>query len=40
MTSGAYFDDLLVYEGADALDLAVDPIQKLTTFWGQVKREF
>ena len=36
MTSPAYFDDLLVYEGADALDLAVDPSQKLTTFWGQV----
>ena len=38
MTSPAYFDDLLVYEGADALDLAVDPSEKLTTFWGQVKR--
>lgn len=33
-----YVDDLLVYEGADALDLAVNPTQKLTTFWGQVKR--
>lgn len=33
-----YVDDLLVYEGADALDLAVDPTEKLTTFWGQVKR--
>ena len=38
MTSPAYFDDLLVYEGADPLDLAVDPSEKLTTFWGQVKR--
>lgn len=38
MAAPAYFDDLLVYEGADALDLAVDPNQKLTTFWGQVKR--
>ncbi len=38
MTSPAYFDDLLVYEGADPLDLAVDPIEKLTTFWGQVKQ--
>ncbi len=33
-----YVDDLLVYEGADALDLAVDPRGKLTTFWGQVKQ--
>ena len=40
MASPAYFDDLLVYEGADALDLAVDPIQKLTTFWGHVKHGF
>ena len=40
MTSPAYFDDLLIYEGADALDLAVDPIQKLTTFWGRVKHGF
>ena len=37
MTSPAYVDDLLVYEGADPLDLAVDPNEKLTTFWGQVK---
>jgi hypothetical protein len=33
-----YVDDLLVYEGADALNLAVDPSGKLTTFWGKVKR--
>ena len=33
-----YVDDLLVYEGDDALDLAVNPNEKLTTFWGQVKR--
>ena len=32
-----YVDDLLIYEGADALDLAVDPIGKLTTFWGHIK---
>jgi hypothetical protein len=37
MTAPAYVDDLLVYEGADPLDLAVDPNDKLTTFWGQVK---
>ncbi len=39
MASPAYVDDLLVYQGADPLDLAVDPSQKLTTFWSQVKRE-
>ena len=33
-----YVDDLLVYEGADAIDLAVNPSEKLTTFWGKVKR--
>ena len=38
ITAPGYVDDLLVYEGADALDLAVDPNGKLTTFWGQVKR--
>ena len=38
ITAPGYVDDLLVYEGADALDLAVDPSGKLTTFWGKVKR--
>ena len=38
ITAPGYVDDLLIYEGADALDLAVDPGGKLTTFWGQVKR--
>ena len=38
ITAPGYVDDLLVYEGADALDLAVDPSEKLTTFWGQVKQ--
>ena len=38
ITVPGYVDDLLVYEGAEALDLAVDPGGKLTTFWGQVKR--
>ena len=33
-----YVDDMLVYEGADPLNLAVDPNGKLTTFWGQVKK--
>ena len=34
-----YVDDLLVYEGSDALDLAVDPGGKLTTFWGHIKKQ-
>ena len=38
ITAPGYVDDLLVYEGEDALDLAVDPSDKLTTFWAQVKR--
>ena len=37
MASPGYVDDLLIYEGADPLDLAVDPNGKLTTLWGQVK---
>ena len=37
-TVPGYVDDLLVYEGSDALDLAVEPVGKLTTFWGRVKR--
>ena len=35
MTSPAYFDDLLVYEGADPLDLAVDPNDKLHNILGR-----
>ena len=38
ITVPSYVDDLLVYEGEDALNLAVDPTEKLATFWGQVKR--
>ena len=37
ITAPGYVDDLLVYEGAEALDLAVDPGGKLTTFWGRIK---
>ena len=37
MTVPGYVDDLLIYEGADPLNLAVDPSGKLTTLWGQVK---
>ena len=38
MAAPGYVDDLLVYEGADPLDLAVDAGGKLATFWGQIKR--
>ena len=37
ITAPGYVDDLLVYEGEDPLDLAVDPSGKLATLWGQVK---
>ena len=33
-----YVDDLLVYEGDEPLNLAVDPIGKLATAWGHIKR--
>ena len=39
ITAPGYVDDLLVYEGAEALDLAVDPDGKLTTMWGHIKRQ-
>ena len=39
ITAPGYVDDLLVYEGADALDLAVDPGGKLATLWGHIKRQ-
>ena len=39
MTSPAYVDDLLVYEGADPLNLAVDPIEKLTTRWDRLRTD-
>ena len=38
ITAPGYVDDLLIYEGTDALDLAVDPSGKLTTLWGRIKR--
>ena len=40
ITAPGYVDDLLIYEGADPLDLAVDPNGKLTTLWGHVKQAF
>ena len=38
MTARGYIDDLLIYEGGEPINLAVDPIGKLTTRWGQLKR--
>ena len=32
-----YVDDLLVYEGDEPLNLAVEPTEKLTTVWGHLK---
>ena len=39
ITAPGYVDDLLIYEGAEALDLAVDPSGKLATMWGHIKRQ-
>ena len=38
MTERAYIDDVLIYEGNKPLSLAVEPDTKLTTLWGQLKR--
>ena len=35
-----YVDDLLVYEGDEPLNLAVEPTEKLTTVWGHLKGHF
>ena len=35
-----YVDDLLVYEGDEPLNLAVEPTEKLTTVWGHLKSPF
>ena len=32
-----YVDDLLIYEGDEPFNLAVDPIGKLATVWGNIK---
>ncbi len=37
MTAPGYVDDLLIYEGDEPVNLAVDPDEKLATTWGQVK---
>ncbi len=34
-----YVDDLLVYEGDEPVNLAVDLLGKLTTVWGHIKRD-
>jgi len=40
VTAPAYVDDLLVYEGADAVDLAVEQLpDKLTTIWATIKTQ-
>lgn len=39
MTARGYVDDLLIYEGEEPVSLAVEPIAKLTTTWGRLKRE-
>ena len=39
MTARGYIDDLLIYEGGEPLNLAVEPSAKLTTLWGQLKRQ-
>ena len=38
MTEPAYIDDLLIYEGDEPISFAVEPDTKLTTLWGQLKR--
>ena len=39
MTARGYVDDLLIYEGEEPLNLAVNPTKKLARFWGQLKRQ-
>ena len=39
ITAPGYVDDLLVYEGGEALDLAVDLGGKLAAMWGHIKRQ-
>ena len=37
MTAAGYVDELLVYEGDEPLELAVEAGSKLTTMWGNIK---
>ena len=39
MTAQGYVDDLLIYEGEEPLNLAVNPTAKLARFWGQLKQQ-
>ena len=39
MDAPGYIDDLLIYEGDEPINLAVEPAGKLTTLWGQLKQE-
>lgn len=38
MTARGYVDDLLIYEGEEPLNLAVNSIAKLATVWGKLKQ--
>ena len=38
MDARGYIDDLLIYEGEEPINLAVQPVGKLTTRWGQLKQ--
>lgn len=38
MDARGYIDDLLIYEGGEPINLAVEPTAKLTTLWGELKR--
>ena len=39
MDARGYMDDLVIYEGDDPINLAVEPTAKLATRWGQLKRK-
>ena len=39
MDAPGYVDGLLVYEGENPIAFAVEPKRKLTTMWGQLKRQ-
>ena len=40
MTAPGYIDDLLIYEGDEPINLAVEPDRKLTTLWGHIKNQY
>ena len=39
ITTPGYVDDLLIYEGEEPFNLAVDPAGKIATTWGHIKRQ-